>query len=81
MTTQSYIQLAIVLGFFFIAWAAFKYIKYLKGRKNNTELWGTIFEGVTHKMIDLDAIKKPEVFIEKRARKSGQDYEDENDRK
>jgi hypothetical protein len=81
MTTQSYIQLAIVLGFFFIAWAAFKYIKYLKGRKDNTELWGTIFEGVTHKMIDLDAIKKPEVFIEKRARKSGQDYEGEDDKK
>ena len=33
---------------------------------------GTIFEGVTHKIINLDAIKEPEVFIEKKARRSGQ---------
>lgn len=75
MTTPEYILIAIVLGSFLFAWGAFKYIRYLKGRRNNTELWGTIFEGVTHKMVDLDPIKKPEVFIEKRARRSGQGYD------
>jgi len=36
-------------------------------------------EGATHKLIDWDAIKKPEVFIEKKARKNGQsDDKDKN---
>lgn len=76
MTTSEYILIAIVGSLFFMAWGSFKFIRYLKSRKNNTELWGTIFEGVTHKMVDLDPIKKPEVFIEKKARRSGQGYDE-----
>lgn len=71
MTHHEYILLGIVLGLFLAVWAAGKFIIYLRSKKHNTELWGTIFEGVTNKLINLDPIKKPTVFIEKKAKQSG----------
>lgn len=65
MTHREYVLLGITLFFFMLVWVGFLYIKYLRKKRHNTELWGTIFEGVTHKLIDLDAVKEPEVFIEK----------------
>lgn len=66
------IEIGLVFGIFFIAWLAGKFISYLKTKRHNRELWGTIFEGATHKLVNLDAIKEPEVFIEKKAKQSGQ---------
>lgn len=71
MTHHEYVLLGIVLSLFFAVWAARKFIIYLRSKKHNTELWGTIFEGVTNKLINLDPVKKPSVFIEKKARQSG----------
>ena len=72
MTNKEYLLLGITLAFFMIAWIGIKYVNYLRSKRHNTELWGTIFEGVTHKMVNLDAIKEPQVFIEKKAKRSGQ---------
>lgn len=69
--------LGITFVFFILVWAGSTCIKYLRSKRHNTELWGTIFEGVTHKLVNLDAIKEPEVFIEKKVRKSGQGKDDE----
>ena len=77
MTHYVYTVLAITLFFFILVWLGAIYIKYLRRKRHNTELWGTIFEGVTHKLVNLDAIKEPEVFIEKKARRSGQGKDDE----
>ena len=71
MTQHEYTLLGIVLGLFLLAWAAGKFIIYLRSKNHNTELWGTIFEGVTNKLINLDPVKKPDVFIEKKAKQSG----------
>ncbi|MET0356562.1 MAG: hypothetical protein ABW044_07265 [Cellvibrio sp.] len=71
MTQHDYMLLGLVLGLFVVAWLAIKFIIYLRGKKHNTELWGTIFEGVTNKLVNLDPVKKPDVFIEKKARQSG----------
>ena len=79
MSTYEYIQLGTVLFIFIGGWGGLKFIAYLWTKRHNRELWGTIFEGVTHKIINLDAIKKPEVFIEKKARRSGQDYEEDEE--
>ena len=73
MTNSEYVLLAITFIFFIIVWLGITYVKYLRSKRHNTELWGTIFEGVTHKMVNLDAIKEPQVFIEKKAKRSGQD--------
>lgn len=72
MSQYEYIQIGIVLTIFLTCWFAGKFIRYLRSKKHNRELWGTIFEGATHKLINLDAIKEPEIFIEKKARQSGQ---------
>lgn len=77
MTNYEYTLLGITLIFFILVWIGSIYIKYLRSKRHNTELWGTIFEGVTHKLVNLDAIKEPEVFIEKKAIKSGQGKDDE----
>lgn len=71
MTHHEYMLLGIVTILFVAMWAAGKFIIYLRSTKHNTELWGTIFEGVTNKLINLDPVKKPDVFIEKKARQSG----------
>ncbi len=80
MNRHEYILMGIVLSLFLAVWAAGKFIIYLRSKKHNTELWGTIFEGVTNKLINLDPVKKPEVFIEKKAKQSGLD-DDETESK
>ncbi|MES2676107.1 MAG: hypothetical protein V4660_17845 [Pseudomonadota bacterium] len=80
MTDSDYTILGITCLFFILTWLASIYIKYLRSKRHNTELWGTIFEGVTNKLVDLDAIKKPEIFIEKKAPKSGQEKDDDLDK-
>lgn len=77
MTNSELTLLGVTLIFFLLCWIGSIYIKYLRSKRHNTELWGTIFEGVTHKLVNLDAIKEPEVFIEKKTRKSGQGKDEE----
>ena len=79
MAHIEYTLLGITLLFFVLGWLGTIYIKYLRSKRHNTELWGTIFEGVTHKLINLDAIKEPEVFIEKKTKRSGQGIDSELD--
>lgn len=79
MSVYEYIQTGMVLVIFVACWLAGKFIRFLKSKRHNRELWGTIFEGATHKLINLEAIKEPEIFIEKKARRSGQgDDKDKN---
>lgn len=78
MTRYEYTMLGLVLFFALLTWAGSVYIKYVRRKKHNTELWGTIFEGVTNKLIDLDAAKQPEVLIEKKTKRAaGQGKGDE----
>ncbi len=79
MNHHEYVLIGVVFGLFIMGWLAVKFITYLRSKSHNRELWGTIFEGATHKLINLDAIKEPEVFIEKKAKQSGQgDDKDKN---
>ena len=77
MNNSELTLLGITLIFFILVWTGSIYIKYLRSKRHNTELWGTIFEGVTNKLINLDAIKEPEVFIEKKTKESGQGKDNE----
>lgn len=77
MSTSELTLLVITLIFFMLCWVGSIYIKYLRSKRHNTQLWGTIFEGVTNKLVNLDAIKEPEVFIEKKAKRSGQEKDDD----
>lgn len=77
MINSELIALGITLIFFLLCWIGSIYIKYLRSKRHNTQLWGTIFEGVTHKLVNLDAIKEPEIFIEKKTQKNGQEKDGE----
>ena len=76
-----YIQLGLVIGFFLFMYLAVKFIAHLKRKRPNKELWATIFEGVTHKTMDLEPLKQPEVYIEKKAKRDGQNYDGEPEEK
>lgn len=73
---QLFIQFGLVFGFFLVAYVAVKYVAYLKRKRPNKELWATIFEGVTHKTMDLEPLTQPEVYIEKKAKRDGQNYDE-----
>ena len=77
MNNSHYVLLGITFIFFALVFIGSTYIKYLRSKQHNTELWGTIFEGITNKLVNLDAIKKPEIFIEKKAKRNGLGIDDE----
>lgn len=77
MTSSEYALIGITLIIIVLFYLGSIFIKHLRSKRHNTELWGTIFEGMTHKLVNLDPIKNPEVFIEKKARRSGQENDDE----
>jgi len=54
-------------------WLGARIIAYLKLKKTNTELWGTIFEGITHNAVPQEPLKEPQIYIEKKAPRDGQD--------
>ena len=76
-----YIQAGLVMGFFLALYIAIKFIVRLKTKRPNKELCATIFEGVTHKTMDLEPLKQPEVYIEKKAKRDGQNYDEETGEK
>ncbi|SMF33938.1 hypothetical protein SAMN02745866_02148 [Alteromonadaceae bacterium Bs31] len=72
--SANYFVEAGLLGFVFIAiWLAVHIVSYYKRNQANKELWATIFEGMTNKLVDLSPLKLPDSYIEKKAQKDGQD--------
>ena len=77
MTSSEYALIGRTLIIIVLFYLGSIFIKHLRSKRHNTELWVTIFEGMTHKLVNLDPIKNPDVFIEKKARRSGQGNDDE----
>ena len=73
MGVSVFVELAIVMGLIVIIWGAVKLVAHFKKHKANTELWATVFEGLTHKLADLTPLKVPESYIEKKAKRDGLD--------
>ena len=71
------LQYSFLVGLLSFVWAAVKLVAWLKTRKNNVPLWTTVFEGLTQGAINLDHLKEPEIHIEKKSRREGEDYENE----
>lgn len=67
------IDYGIVIGLSLLIWMGFRLILYLKHKKTNSELWGTIFEGITHNAVPQEPLKEPQIYIEKKARRDGKD--------
>lgn len=73
MDISVWLQLALVFGAIFTLMLAVKVVLYFKKKNTNTEMWGTIFEGLTVNTIPQGPLKEPMVFIEKKAKRDGQD--------
>jgi len=67
------VQLGVVLGSSLALYLAVKAISYLRARNTNTELWATVFEGLTQNAIPQEPLKEPKTFIEKKAKRNGED--------
>ncbi|MBT4518376.1 MAG: hypothetical protein HOC23_00095 [Halieaceae bacterium] len=73
MHSEVLVQLLAVVGFIGALAIMVKLVAYLRRKTTNTELWATVFEGLTHKTMNLEPLREPEVFIEKQTKKDGQD--------
>ena len=69
------LQYSFLGGLLIFVWASVRLVAWLKARNNNTPLWTTVFEGLTQGAISLDHLNEPEINIEKRSRRQGEDYE------
>jgi len=67
------LAIALVFILFSLIYFAIKLIVHLRKKKTNTELWATVFEGLTHKTMDIEPLKVPQVYIEKKIKRSGQE--------
>ena len=69
------LQLIILGAMFVFSWLMVRLVLYTKTKRINTELWCTVFEGLTQGAIRLDDLKAPEEVIEKKIRRDGKDKE------
>jgi len=67
------VTLALAIGIIVLFVFAVKMIMYLKAKNTNTELWATVFEGLTHKTMNLELLKTPRYYTEKKVKRSGKD--------
>jgi hypothetical protein len=67
------LQIAIITGVVVFTWLMVRLVAWIKTKKINTELWCTVFEGLTQGAVRLDHLKNPEAVIEKKIRKDGRD--------
>ncbi|MFK8018453.1 MAG: hypothetical protein AB8B86_01675 [Pseudomonadales bacterium] len=73
------VQLAVVFIPAIVLWLGYRLVLLLRRKRTNVELWATVFEGLMQKTVNLDPVKEPEIFIEKKAKKDGQDDEQQAD--
>lgn len=71
--SEANLQIAVIAGVILFSWLMVRLVKWIKTKQINTELWCTVFEGLTQGAIRLDHLKNPETVIEKKIRKDGRD--------
>lgn len=69
------LQLLVLGAMLVFSWLVMMLVRYTKTKRVNTELWCTVFEGLTQGAVRLDDLKAPEEVIEKKARRDGKDKE------
>ena len=64
-------------GFIVLLFILYRIIVYTRRKGGNADLWGTIFEGLTHYVQPQDTLKEPKQYINKTQRKINEDDEKE----
>ena|SRR5690606_33791458 len=73
ISTELTIILITVTAIFALVWSMVGLIRFTKSKRINTELWCTVFEGLTQGAIRLDDLKNPQTVIEKKIKRDGRD--------
>ena len=73
MMNEANVQFMIIAGVALFGWLMVRLVAWIKTKRINTELWCTVFEGLTQGAIRLDHLKNPETVIEKKIKKDGRD--------
>jgi hypothetical protein len=73
MVREANLQIAVIAVVVVFIWLIIRLVAWIKTKKINTELWCTVFEGLTQGAVRLDHLKNPETVIEKKIRKDGRD--------
>lgn len=78
MDTIVFIEAGLVGFIIFVIWMTYHIVSYYKRNQANKELWATVFEGMTNKLVDLSPLKLPDTYIEKKTQNNGQDKDGKN---
>lgn len=80
MDTKTLIPVGILTFVLVTIWITLRLVAYYKTHQANKELWATVFEGMTNKLVDLSPLKLPDVYIEKKVQKNGRDKDASGER-
>ena len=67
----------LVAGFIVLAYMLYRVVRYTRRKGGNADLWGTIFEGLTHYVQPQETLKEPKQYINKEKKQSGEGFDDE----
>ena len=59
------VEILLVAGFIVLAYILYRVVLYTRKNGGNAELWGTIFEGLSHYGQPQDNLKEPSQYIDK----------------
>lgn len=77
-TTETQLLATLIVGL--IIFAMYHLFRWTKSRSPNTQIWGTIFESLSHYVQPQENLKEPKQEIRQDKRQSGDD-ENKNERK
>jgi hypothetical protein len=63
-------------GFIVLLYVLYRIVMYTRKKGGNADLWGTIFEGLTHYVQPQETLKEPKQYINKTQRKINEEEED-----
>jgi len=64
-------------GFIILLFILYRIVVYTRKKGGNADLWGTIFEGLTHYVQPQETLKEPKQYINKTRRKINEEDDEE----
>ncbi len=71
-------DLLVILAVLLSAYLLYRLVQYKKRTGGYTALWGSVFEALTHYVQPQESLKEPEQLIVRSHKKSGEDYDDDD---
>jgi D-alanyl-lipoteichoic acid acyltransferase DltB (MBOAT superfamily) len=69
--SDALLQVLIFLGLIVLSYLMYIIVRYTRNHRPNTQLWGTIFEALSHYTQPQDQLKEPKQQIQKQKRQAG----------